>query len=79
LLLFVLRRGISYDKLGAYEAAVEDFSQVIALEPGNSVAYFNRGTTFDSLGLHDQAIADFSKALELEPNNGDIGETTRVP
>lgn len=60
-------RGISYDKLGHYDAAIQDFNRVLQLEPNNSVAYFNRGSTYDSLGMHDAAIADFSKALELDP------------
>lgn len=60
-------RGISYDKLGHFGEAVQDFNKVLQLEPNNSVAYFNRGSTYDSLGMHDAAIADFSKALELDP------------
>jgi tetratricopeptide (TPR) repeat protein len=60
-------RGISYDKLGHFDAAIQDFNRVLQLEPNNSVAYFNRGSTYDSLGMHDAAIADFSKALELDP------------
>lgn len=66
-MLRYLRRGISYDKLGHFDAAIQDFNRVLQLEPNNSVAYFNRGSTYDSLGMHDAAIADFSKALELDP------------
>lgn len=66
-MVFVSCRGISYDKLGHFDAAIQDFNRVLQLEPNNSVAYFNRGSTYDSLGMHDAAIADFSKALELDP------------
>lgn len=64
-------RGISFDKLGVYDAAISDFNRVLELEPHNSVAYFNRGSTYDSMGAHDQAIADFAKALELDPNHAE--------
>jgi hypothetical protein len=36
------RRGISFDKLGHFHAAIDDFNRVLQLEPNNSVAYFNR-------------------------------------
>jgi tetratricopeptide (TPR) repeat protein len=68
----VWRRGISYDKLGKYEAAVADFSRVLELEPTNSVAYFNRGSTYDSMGAHDHAIADFGRALELDNGSNHV-------
>jgi len=60
-------RGISFDKLGHFDAAIDDFNQVLLLDPTNSVAYFNRGSTYDSIGMHDAAIADFGRALELDP------------
>lgn len=66
-------RGISYDKLGHYELAIQDFDRVIQLEPSNSVAYFNRGSTYDSMGAHDAAISDFGRALELDPVNVGLG------
>lgn len=39
---FVCCRGISFDKLGRFEDAVADFSEVLRLEPLNVNAYFNR-------------------------------------
>ena len=36
------RRGISHDKQGEYAKAAEDFSAVLALDPGNTNAYYAR-------------------------------------
>jgi tetratricopeptide (TPR) repeat protein len=41
------RRGISYDKLGQYDKAVEDFSVAIRLDPTNANLLFNRGSALD--------------------------------
>lgn len=59
-------RGISYERLGHYEKAILDFSEVIAKDSENANAYFNRGCCYDSVGELDLAIADYSVALELD-------------
>ena len=59
-------RGISYERVGEYHKAVEDFSAVIAVDPENANAYFNRGCCYDSIGELDLAISDYSVALELD-------------
>jgi tetratricopeptide (TPR) repeat protein len=45
--------------------AVADFDQLIKLDPGNALAYYNRGLTLRNRGEVDRAIADFSAALKL--------------
>ena len=35
-------RGISYDRMGDYASAIQNFSQAIQLEPGNADFYHNR-------------------------------------
>ena len=59
-------RGISYERLGQYSEAIQDFSSVIDLDAENANAFFNRGCCFDSIGDIDRAITDYSKALELD-------------
>ena len=59
-------RGISHERLGAYDQAIVDFTEVIALDPDNANAYFNRGCCYDSVGELDLAISDYSVALELD-------------
>ncbi len=46
---------------------------MLALDPSNSVAYFNRGSTFDNMGRNDEAVADFTRALELDHGSGSGG------
>lgn len=43
-------RGISYDKNGDFERAIQDFTKVLDLDSSNANAYFNRGSTHDSIG-----------------------------
>ncbi|TVP60499.1 MAG: tetratricopeptide repeat protein [Nodularia sp. (in: Bacteria)] len=54
---------------GDYQAAVEDFTQAIALDSQNALAYNKRGNAFYQLGDYEQAKADTSKAIELNPQN----------
>lgn len=53
---------------GEYDLAIADFSQAIALEPDNALAYFDRGIAYGSKGDYDLAIADFGQAIALNPD-----------
>lgn len=59
-------RGISFERLAQYDKAIQDFTEVIGMDPHNANAYFNRGCCYDSVGELDLAIADYSLALELD-------------
>ena len=59
-------RGISFERLGQYLQAIQDFSEVIKLDLENANAFFNRGCCYDSIGEIDLAISDYSVALELD-------------
>jgi tetratricopeptide (TPR) repeat protein len=50
-----------------YFQAIESYSQVLKLDPSNSIAYCFRGMDYDRLGKYDLAIADLTKAIQLEP------------
>ncbi|MGB5769493.1 MAG: tetratricopeptide repeat protein [Crocosphaera sp.] len=67
----MLQQGIEKSRQGNYEAAVEDFAEVIAQNPQDISAYFNRGFAYSSLGRFDEALADFTQALELDPQMGE--------
>lgn len=59
-------RGVSYDKLGRWGEAVEDFTAVLRLatDPKQRAnAYFNRGSAWDNLGQFQRALQDFQRAL----------------
>lgn len=60
-------RGQAYDDDGAYEKAISDYNQAIALKPDYSEAFNNRGVTYDNLGNGRQAIVDYAQAIRLDP------------
>lgn len=62
-------RGISFEKCGKYNAAVDDFSRVIHLAPeatATANAYFSRGTSRMQLQQVPAATEDLRKALRLD-------------
>jgi tetratricopeptide (TPR) repeat protein len=64
----LFKDSIEADKAGDYEGAIKAYSQVIALEPNNAVAYNNRGVAKANMKRYEEAIADFDKAIELKPD-----------
>jgi tetratricopeptide (TPR) repeat protein len=55
--------------LGHYQAAIEDNSRLLILQPNDLRAYFNRGLAKASLGNHADAIADYQAALQQQPDS----------
>jgi tetratricopeptide (TPR) repeat protein len=49
------------------DAAIDDLSKAIELDPQDAVTYNNRGSAYYDQGELDQAITDLSKAIELDP------------
>lgn len=49
--------------------AIEQFTQVLSMDPGNVAAYIGRGTAYTERGQLDMAIEDFTEALRLDPDN----------
>ena len=58
-------RGVSLNKLGKYNDALQDFNTAIALNPNSGESYFNRSLSYTGLGNATQAQADVQKALQL--------------
>ena len=46
----------------------EDWDRVIAINPGNVLAWFNRAGFFVEMARWDDALADYNKAIELYPD-----------
>ncbi|MEA5556641.1 tetratricopeptide repeat protein [Nodularia spumigena] len=63
------QEGLKKYQAGNYQAAVENFTQAIALDSENYSAYNKRGNAFYQLGDYQQAKADTTKAIELNPQN----------
>ncbi len=59
-------RAAAYREMGDYEAALEDYTRVLELEP--TAYWFNRrGLVYEEQKEFEQAIADYTRALELDP------------
>jgi tetratricopeptide (TPR) repeat protein len=81
-----MERGIELAKQGHFDAAAEEFGNVIKENPKDARAYANRGTAYRqgaraALAAGDQegastryqsAMADFSKAIELAPKDASL-------
>ena len=48
-----------------YNAAVDDFTEAIRREPGETLAYLYRGVCKEKLGESEAAIYDYSEAIQL--------------
>lgn len=56
-----------------YEAALEDYTKAIELDPKMAEAYLQRGNIYGDLpkerGGEERAMADYTRCLEIDPNN----------
>jgi len=59
-------KGIEHYKAGKYQAAVDQFSILIGIDPSRAIAFMDRGRAYVKLGEYDDAIADFSQAILLD-------------
>ncbi len=62
-------RGLAQFQLANYQAAMQDFSLAIRLNPQDDRAYYNRGCTCFRHGDYYNAIGNFTASLQLNPNN----------
>ncbi len=62
-----LRLAQKYFLLRDYRQAVEHYSRLVELEPGNVAAWNNLGICYNRLGQFDRAIWTFENAIERNP------------
>ena len=63
-----LNRGMAYNKIGQYFAAIIDYDTAIRLKPDYAMAYYKRGVAKAGLGQHLAAITDFDTVIRLKPD-----------
>ena len=73
----LINRGILYNHLGDYTAAIADFEAALALNPKASAAYVNRGNSYFATRQFDLAIDDYSTSLQMSPRNPYIAHYNR--
>ncbi len=61
--------GTAYLELGAWEQAVENLSQAIAMQPTHADSYWLRAMAYGHLGRARPALEDWKQRLRLVPND----------
>jgi tetratricopeptide (TPR) repeat protein len=61
-------RAVTRYDLGDRQSALDDFNQVLNVNPTDAIAYNYRGLVLYDLGRQLEALADFSRSLELNPH-----------
>ncbi|MBW4649432.1 MAG: tetratricopeptide repeat protein [Kastovskya adunca ATA6-11-RM4] len=68
-------RANAYYELGNYQAAVEDYTEVIRQNTGrlgfSSVAYWNRARAYEKLGEKQKAISDWTQVISENASSAD--------
>ena len=60
-----------------FDAAVDELSRAVALDPKNALAFNNRGVALAALGQIPAARGDFEHALALDPNLAEARENLK--
>ncbi len=68
---FCMQLGEVYHNLGDYQTSIEAFSNSIAKDPMNSVAYFAKAECYLALELFEECERELEKFLKLEPESAD--------
>ena len=64
---FYYGRGISYDALDDFSAAIADYDEAIAYGCDEAQVYLYRGNAYAEIGDHDRAIANYGHAIRRRP------------
>ncbi len=64
-----ITRAIVYSNQEDYDAAINDLTLALELDPQSSTAYQNRANLYANAGENDKAIADFDRAIEVDPQS----------
>jgi tetratricopeptide (TPR) repeat protein len=62
-------QGIEYIRQKNTDAAIEEFTKAIEIDPTYSYAYYNRALEYYRIGDLESCLTDYNKAMELEPDN----------
>lgn len=67
--LLLYRRANEFIKIGRYDLAIIDFSDVLKKGPNNTRALFNRAVAKRQLGDLNGALSDYNKVIQISPND----------
>jgi tetratricopeptide (TPR) repeat protein len=64
-------RAFAYLRLKQNDKAIDDYTQLIQLQPRNSAYHYRfRGDAYYNLKQYDKAISDYTEAIQLKPDDG---------
>lgn len=63
-----LNRGYAYLNLQNWQAAIDDYDQVLEIDRNEATAYNERGEARQHLGDLEGAMSDYTQAINLDPN-----------
>ena len=61
------RKGVSYQKEGRWQDAIEAYQRVLSQEPASAEVYNNLGVCYEKLGELKIAAQSYEKAISIEP------------
>ena len=64
--------GFVYSARGDDDNGINDFTQVIRLNPGDSKTYRSRGCVHGTKGYFTEAVQDFTEGNSLSPNWAEV-------
>lgn len=76
------KRGLEYEKLKNYDAALQKYEEALSADPGNAkyrlyfdrarfqaaMAHFDRGRRFRNDGRLEEALQEFRRAVQIDPS-----------
>ena len=76
------KRGLEYEQLKNYDAALQSYEEALSADPGNSkyrlyylrarsqaaMAHFDRGRRFREEGRLEEALQEFRRAVQIDPS-----------
>jgi tetratricopeptide (TPR) repeat protein len=69
---FYFQRGLSQERLGDKQKAIEDYNEALKIDSSHAYAYFHRGTLHKEVGQRKLAVEDLRKAAKYFLEKGDI-------
>ncbi|HEY8561915.1 MAG TPA: tetratricopeptide repeat protein [Pyrinomonadaceae bacterium] len=71
-------RAEAHVHLNNFEAAIDDFSKAIEIDPNNDFLYSSRGQIYLELNDYERALADLNKALEIDEGYYNYANRARI-
>lgn len=68
----LINRGAAYGALNNLQAAIQDISEGLKLNPDNKNGYFNRSIAYYNAGQLENSLKDYQSYLKYDPYNANV-------